>query len=159
MWSDDQFEANLDALEGHSSSAAECVRTAEPDPLTSVVSAKSGLPVVGIAGQFLDSRRDPVAVAERLAGQVQSDSVVVVGFGGGFLVEALVRRGISVHAVVESSAVRLRAALGVRDLSATLKRVPVVMTETLRDPIALAGLRARAETVVSHGPSVVASPD
>jgi spore maturation protein CgeB len=153
------FQANLAALESRSPRTAEAVLAVAADGAVRWVPASSGEPVVELGTRALDSRRDPVAAAERAAAGVARDRVVVAGFGSGYFVEALRRRGIDVAAIVETGPAILAAAMQARDLRPVLRAVPVVLIEHLKDRVELACLRARADCIVPHGPSVAASPD
>jgi spore maturation protein CgeB len=123
-----------------------------------VITARSGAPVLEWEGRALDSRRDPAQAAASAASDVAADVVVVLGFGTGYLVEALLARGVTVAAVVDASAV-LSAALDARDLGAILSRVPVVALESLGQRGRLAQLRAMGAQVVVHAPSATAVPE
>jgi spore maturation protein CgeB len=156
----ERFHANLRALEERSPEAAARVRRATPDPALRVVRAASGLPVLEAGGRALDSLREPDGTAARLAGRVEAgDRIVVAGLGTGYLAEALVRRGLTVVAVVEASPAVLAAAMDARDLQDLLRQVPVRCLDTLADPVELATLRASADVVVPHGPSVTRDAD
>lgn len=155
----DLFERNLAALTRTSPETAAAVRAAGNLAEVGLSRAASGDVVVEIGGRALDSRRDPRAAADRLAEHVTSDPVVVAGFAGGYLPEALARRGTRVVAVIESSPQVLAAAMMRRDLGVILDDVPVVLTRTLQSPVDLATLRAQSETLVPHGPSVVGDGD
>jgi spore maturation protein CgeB len=98
-----------------------------------------------------------VSVAERTASEVQDRRIVLLGLGTGYVLEALQRRGIEVAAVIERAAV-LRGALAVRDFGAALSKIDVVALEDLTVS-RLAHLRTRADSVVVHGPSAVATPE
>ncbi len=153
-----QFEQNFLSLVKTSPATAVAVRSALGSGAASVVGrayASSGDAVVELGRRALDSRRDPREAAERAASAVSDKRVVVAGFGTGYLVEALVCRGIEIVAVVESSPQVLAAAMCARDLEALLAHVPVILTDQLRDPVQLASLRAKATAIVPHGPSVV----
>jgi spore maturation protein CgeB len=122
------------------------------------IRATTGVPVLEWDGRALDSRRDPIAAADRAASEVQGHPVVVVGLGTGYLLEALLARGVRVAAVVDRAAV-LAAAMAARDLRAALSRVPVVCLESLADRARLARLRALAPTAVVHGPAAGVTPE
>ena len=155
----DLFERNLAALTRTSPETAPAVRAAGNLVGVGLSCAASGDVVVEVGGRALDSRRDPRAAAKRAAELVTSDRVVVAGFATGYLTEALVRRGIVVMAIVEPSPHVLAAAMTRRDLTLILDDVPVVLTGSLHRPVDLATLRALAETLVPHGPSVAAHGD
>lgn len=151
------YALNLQALAEGSPAAAALVRDAAPDDL-SIVTAQSGAPVLEQGGRALDSRRDPEAEAERLAVRWAAQRVVLAGLGTGYLAEALLRSTILTEIVVDRPGL-LAAAMRARDLREILSRVPVTFPALLRHPADLALLRARADAIVSHGPSVAASPD
>ena len=153
------FEANLAALSLRSPEVATRVRHAGPSARYRAVTAVSGQPVLEVDGRALDSRRQPVATAERAVARLEADSVVVVGLGTGYLADACLRRQLRVAALVEASPEPLGAAMRARDLTALLSAVPVVLLEDLRDPVRLASVRLAAETVVPHRPSLVLSPE
>lgn len=155
----DPFRRNLAALLTRSPVTAARVRAVANDAAVQLVRARSGDPVVEVGGRAFDSRIDPVVAADRLAATAQASPVVVAGFGTGYLVEALIRRGVRVTAVIEPSAASLAVALRARGLEATLASVPVVLIDALHDPVELARLRAGAAHVVPHGPSVTGSAE
>ena len=153
------FERNLAALRRRSPRTAEAVRAVRGTGVVTVTHGTRGDVILEVAGKALDSRRDPHASADRSASTVTAERVVVVGFGAGYLTEALVRRGIRVAAVVEPSPDVLAAAMTSRDLETLLDDVPVVLLHTLVDPVELATLRAQAQTVLPHGPTVATRED
>jgi spore maturation protein CgeB len=123
-----------------------------------VGTATSGAAVLDWHGRALDSRRDPVRAATAAAAGVGADVVVVLGLGTGYLVDALLARGIRVAAVVDATAV-ISAALDARDLRPILSRVPVVALESLAARGRLARLRALSAHVVVHAPSATVTPE
>ncbi len=153
------FESNLAALAMRSPDTARLVSAVVPTGDVRAVSAASGALVLEQGGRALDSRRDPVAAAARQAAEVSAARVVVAGLGSGYLADALGARGIAVAAIVEPSLDVVVAALHARDLRALLQSTPVRLLSTLADTVALAELRAEADTVVPHGPTVSASAD
>ena len=153
------FEANLAALSSRSPDVAARVRDAAPSGRYRSVRATAGEPVLEVDGRALDSRRQPVATAERAVSGLDADLVAVLGFGTGYLAEACLRRGLGVAAIVEASPELLAAAMRARDLRALLSAASVVLLDDLRDPVRLASVRLGAETVVPHGPSLAAAPE
>ena len=154
----DYFDVNLAALAGRSPSVVEAVRSARAGQAVRTLQAASGAPILERDGGVLESRRDPVAAADRIAEGVGSDAVVVAGFGTGYLAEALRRRGVTVVAVVDAGPANLAAAMSVRDLRRLLGEIPVVLLDDLVDAVDLAVLWARTACLVPHGPSVTSSP-
>lgn len=84
------------------------------------VLAAGGFPASG--GAWLHSSRDPSGEARRLAASVDpdSDAVVLLGFGLGYLAEALLDAGAACVLVCESDPAALLAALAARDLRLAL---------------------------------------
>jgi len=150
------FDGNLSALAGRSPAAASLVRSAAPEDVSIVVS-QTGMPVIEGAGRALDSRRDPIADGERTAVRWAGQRVVLAGFGTGYLADALLRAA-ELTAIVVDRPGLLAAAMRARDLGPVLARVPVTFPELLRHAVDLAQLRAGADALVPHGPSVAASP-
>lgn len=154
------FARNLDALTaGSPATAAHVSDTAAALEAWQVTASQTGEPIVERDGRPMDSRRHPRDAARRAAAGCTARRVVVAGFGTGYFAEALIERGIDVTAIIESDAGCLAAAMRARDLHALLSRVPVVLTSTLKDIVAMATCRARADVIVAHGPSVGASGD
>jgi len=152
------YDLNLAALRTRSPEAARILDAADVSAEgVRVVPSASGRPLVEVDGRALESRRDPAGAAERLAIEVTASPVVVAGMGAGYLPEALLARGIDVRAVIEPSAAVLMAALRARDLRPLLDRVPVLLLSTLTDRIRLAQLRAEADVLVPHEPSLSGS--
>ncbi len=152
------FAHNLEALESLSPEAAARVRAADVSGIVPATAA-SGAVILEDEGRALDSRRDPVAAAERLAGSVTADHVVLIGFGSGYVAEALLRRGVHVAAVIDAAPRTLAAAMRARDLSPVLRAAPIAFLEDLGKPVAQAALRRRAEVAVGHPASVQSSPE
>lgn len=150
--------ANLAAMASLSAETIDRIRRVAPGDVPPPDRSNTGLPVVSVGGRPLDSRRDPVSVAERAASEVRDQRIVLLGMGTGYLLDALQRRGIEVAAVVERADV-LRGALSARDFREALSRIVVVALEDLTDVASLAHLRSRADRVVVHGPSAVAAPE
>lgn len=155
---DTLFSHNLQALESVSPAAAARVRAAAPDGITYATSA-SGAVILEEGWRALDSRRDPAAGADRAAAAAGGGPVVLAGFGSGYLAEALVRRGVSLEAIVERNPTVLAAAMRVRELAPVLRSTPVLFLEDLATPVAVARLRRRADAIVGHPASVQASPE
>jgi spore maturation protein CgeB len=153
----DLFEANLAALTSISSTVAGRVREAAPHVGVSTAASASGLPVLQVDGRALDSRRNPVSAAQQAVSGCGARRVVLLGLGTGYVADALIERGIAIGAVVERLDV-LVAAMRARDLSALLSTVPVFLVEDLANRTVLVGIRAAADVVVTHAPSVALSP-
>jgi spore maturation protein CgeB len=119
----------------------------------SVVTSRSGDPVLEWNGRALDSRRDPAAAARSAAAEVSTSPVVVIGLGGGYLVEALLDRGIAVAGVVDTTDA-LAAALASRDLGRVLERAHLVAADAPGAQAALARLRSETRHTVVHAPRV-----
>jgi spore maturation protein CgeB len=115
--------------------------------------------VLEVDGRALDSRREPAATADRAVAGLVAESVIVLGFGTGYLAHACLRHGPRVAAIVEASAGLLGAAMRVRDLRKLLTQVRVVLLDDLGDPVQLATLRLAADSVLPHGPSLAVSPE
>ena len=144
-------DANLAALTSFSAVGAAQFRDVAQDDGFSVSRSRSGHPIVELAGRALDSRRDPREAARAAALAVADSPVAVVGFGGGYLVEALLERGIAVAAVIDT-AEALLAAFASRDLRPVLSRVPVIAVNSPDGRRAIAQARARARRAVTHAP-------
>jgi spore maturation protein CgeB len=154
------FDENLEALASASPAAAAAVASiATSLDGWSTGLATTGEPIVERDGRPLDSRRDPRQQARRAAADCPAGRVVVAGFGSGYFAEALLQRGIQVQALLEADAACLAAAMRARDLRELLARVPVTLTGALKDVVALATVRARADVIVAHPPSVAMSPE
>lgn len=151
------YDANLAALRIRSPETAALVDRSSGDIDHTIVRTTSGLSVLERHGRALDSRRDPVAAARVQATDCPEGRVLVAGLGTGFLVEALVDGGRAVAGVVVEDPASLVAAMRARDLRRVLECVPVICLESLRDPVALALLRTRADVMAVHAPSVVAN--
>jgi spore maturation protein CgeB len=121
--------------------------------------ATDGHAIVEHAGRPLESRRAPADAATRQALAVSAEAVILVGLGAGYLLESLIASGRRVVAVVESEPDALAAAFVARDLTASLDKVPVILAETLRDPVERVILKACASAVVPLGPRVAADRD
>lgn len=152
------LDANIAAMTSISPRTAARLETVANDVGLTVTAVAGGRPVLEWDGRALDSRRDPLAAAERAAANIRTGPVVVLGFGSGYFVEALLASGVSVAAVVEREVI-LRAALSVRDLSHVVGRISMMTAESLSEPGALARVRALAPTVVVHPPSVAVTPE
>ena len=107
---------NLAVLTTLFTDGADAINAPAPGDGILVSASRTGAPVLDWHGRALDSRRDPVRAAEVAAADVDADVVVVLGLGTGYLVEALLERGVTVAAVVDASAV-ISAALDARDLA------------------------------------------
>ena len=151
------YDANLEALRARSPEAADLVDRTTGDPDHAIVRSATGRSVLERHGRALDSRRDPVAAARTQAATCRNGRVLVAGLGTGYLAEALVDHGRAVTAIVVDCPASVIAAMRARDLRRVLETVPVICLESLRDPVALALLRARADSVAAHAPSVTAS--
>ena len=120
--------------------------------------ATDGQAVVEHAGRPLESRRAPADAAARQASLVSAEAVILVGLGAGYLLDALLASGRRVAAVVESDPDALAAAFDARDLTAALSSVPVILADTLSDPVERIILKASARDLVPLGPRVAADP-
>lgn len=153
------FDANLLSLSKRSPAVAPRVSQLPTDGSVVAAVSTTGRPILERAGRALDSRRDPEAAADAQAASVEASQVALLGFGTGYLAEALLARGISLTTIVVDGPGPLAAAMRTRDLRHVLTRVPIVQIEDLRDPVDVATLRARAGDLVLHGPSLAESPD
>ena len=149
--------ANLAALTSLSPSASTWLEAAAPGAGLTTIVAASGDPVLEWDGRVLDSRRDPREAARAAAAGISADSLVLLGFGSGYLAEALDAAGVRIGAVVDCAQV-LAAALACRDLRHLLARVPVIPLESLQDAASVAQLRARSPHVSIHAPSALCTP-
>ncbi|MDP1569114.1 MAG: glycosyltransferase [Vicinamibacterales bacterium] len=150
---DSLYSLNLAALRVRSPETARLIEGLEGPAGVTVTGAATGAPVLEIAGRALDSRRDPVRAAERSAAAVTSDPVVVAGLAGGYFIEALEARGLTVAGVIEGEPAVLAAAMRARDLTAWLSRVPVWCVSALADRVELAAIRRLGDLAV-HAPSL-----
>jgi spore maturation protein CgeB len=153
----DLFTANLAAMTSISSHTASRLRDMAPGVGVTAVSSASGHPVLLADGRALDSRRDPVSAAQQAVSGCIARNVALLGLGSGYVAEALLERGIRIGAVIERLDV-LAAAMRVRDLTALLARTPVHVVDDVADRSTLLKLRASADVVVTHAPSVQLSP-
>jgi spore maturation protein CgeB len=152
------YAENLAALTSLSPRTAALMEQAAQDGGISGTTAQTGDPILEWDGRALDSRRNPRAAAQSAAADVDAEAVVLLGCGSAYVADALEARGVTVAAIVERGAV-LAAGLHSRDLRGLLRRVPVVALETLQDAADVARLRARADRVFVHAPSVALSPE
>jgi spore maturation protein CgeB len=150
----DLFAANLDALAARSPQTAQRVVDPSAAGQFRVAAASNGEPIVECSGRPLESRRAPGDAARRQADSVPAGSVTVVGFGCGYLAEALISAGRDVAAVVESDPAALAVAFLARDLTRVLSKVPVLLTSQLIDAAELVLLKARAPVLVPLGARV-----
>ncbi len=118
------LESNLAALEGRFPGLAAEIAVSEPVPLE-VFTAASGDPTARIPGAaLLHSRNDPRAESSRLAESLLAggaDTVVVPGFGLGYLPEACLASGAERVLVCEAGPRALKTAFGARDLAKILR--------------------------------------
>lgn len=150
----DLFAANLAALAERSPDTARQVRRPASDSPFRPAFAADGQPIVEFGGRPLESRRAPADAARRQAATITAPRVAVVGFGAGYLVEALLRAGHEVGVIVESDPEAVAAALGARDLRHILGRVPLVLTGALQDPVELVLLKSRVPAIAPLGARV-----
>jgi spore maturation protein CgeB len=152
------FDLNLRALESRSPMTAAVVRqrARDEDSDIEIRVAADGSPILQYGGRALDSRREPRKAAERQAQGVECSTAIVAGFGAGYLVEALLDRGIAVAAILEPDARVLAAAMRARDLTRVFSVVPVWLLGSL-DKVRIATLRLESERIVAHAPSVQGS--
>jgi spore maturation protein CgeB len=153
----DLFAANLAAMTSLSSHTACRLRNLAPSVGVTAVSSTSGHPVLLADGRALDSRRNPVSAAQQAVSGCIARHVALFGLGTGYVAEALIERGIGIGAVIERLDV-LAAAMRVRDLTALFAQTPVHLVDDIADRAVLAKLRAVADVVVTHAPSVQLSP-
>jgi spore maturation protein CgeB len=135
----DVLAANLAALRSAAPAVAEAVGSAPPLLQAELLATRSGMPTLSLEGQPLHNLHDPVAEAERWAGEAverlareTAVTAVVLGFGLGYHVEALARRWSGRIVVVEPDLALLHTACGVRDLQSLWSRVEL-MVSTLDD--------------------------
>ncbi|MGE3276387.1 MAG: glycosyltransferase [Vicinamibacterales bacterium] len=155
------LDANLAALEARSPKAAAILRLIKdlPAPHVRQLVASTGDPVLERGGRVLDSRRDPRVAARRAAVPAGPGALVLAGFGGGYVAEALLEGGAPLAAIIEPDPAVLVAALRARDLTHVLATVEVWCLESLLDRVDLLVLRAHAPVLLPHAPSVQSSPD
>src|SRR6187200_3763251 len=73
-----QLDANLAAMTSLSAEAIDRIRGVAPGDVPPADRSTSGLPVITVGGRPLDSRRDPVSVAERAASAIPHGPVVML---------------------------------------------------------------------------------
>jgi spore maturation protein CgeB len=150
----DRFAANHEALAARSPDVARLVARPAGDGPFRPASAANGEPIVEFHGRPLESRRAPADAARRQAESVVGGTLVLVGFGCGYLAEALLDAGRHVAAIVESDSAALAAALAARDLTKVLASVPVILTSQLGDDADLVLLKSKAPTLATLGARV-----
>ncbi len=91
----------------------------EPELRTALAATASGHPTLTVGGVLVHSPRDPVREAEKLAAAADGkEPVILLGFGLGYLAEALRRRdGNRAILIVERHEALLAAAFAARDLA------------------------------------------
>lgn len=151
------FAENLRALGLRSPDVAAALEPLAGLGEFSVSTGVAGHSTVDLHGRPLDSRRDPHGSARRQVSAIEPGPVVVVGLGGGYLVEALLDTHHPVTAIVESRLEAIAAAMHARDVTRVLSEVPVIIAGSAADPDPLLiRLKARASQMVCHGPRVAA---
>lgn len=153
----DLFAVNLAAMTSISSHTASRLRDMAPGVGVAAVSSASGHPVLLAEGRALDSRRDPVSAAQQAVSGCIARNVVLLGLGTGYVADALLEREIGIGAVIERLDV-LAAAMRVLDLTRLFARTPVHLVDDITDRSTLLTLRASADIVVTHPPSLQLSP-
>ena len=119
------LEKNLSALrERQPEAAARVERSCTPEGLERAETPQ-GLPVHRLRGRLLHSQRDPQREARKQIARLDRPPGLVVGFGDGFHIEALLERfpGAEEITVAEPEAGLLRAVFETRDLSRLLSRI------------------------------------
>lgn len=150
------FARNLTALRQRSPRTADRL----PDPSSSrceIRTAANGAPVLAIDGRPLDSLRDPAASALRSASPPAEGAAVVVGLASGYVVDALIARGVAVAAIVADPPEALATLMTARDLTTIFSSVPVLLADEALDATTISALRARGGQLVPHAPSLSAS--
>jgi spore maturation protein CgeB len=154
------LEANLRALAARAPARAAAIAAAAP-LAGAVEAAASGEPTLVADGVLLHNRVDPAREARRWAeaacGQLaaaRAETAVVLGFGLGYHVEALVARWPGRVLVAEPDDALLRTALAARDLRAVLGRAALLPESWPPEDEP-----APAVAVVAHAPSVLREGD
>jgi hypothetical protein len=114
------LESNLAALASRFPDLANEVAAAEAAPLEITAAASGGITARLPGGALLHSSRDPRAEAERLARALLAggaDTVVVPGFGFGYLAEACLAARAERVLVCEAGPSALKAAFAARELA------------------------------------------
>jgi len=155
--SGERLDANLRALAARAPDAAAAIAAA-PVLAVEPEGGASGDPTLVVDGVLLHNRSDPVREARHWAAgarerleQTQAETAVVLGFGLGYHVEALVAVWPGRLVVVEPDRALLRAALATRDLRECLACVELAPDPLPTDAIDDWGRVA----VLSHGPSLL----
>lgn len=119
------LEKNLSALRERQPEAAARVERSHPPEGLESVETPMGFPVHRLRGRLLHSQRDPEREARKQIARLDRPPEVVVGFGDGFHIEALVDRFPWAEdiTVAEPEAGLVRAAFETRDLSRLLSRI------------------------------------
>lgn len=125
------FSGNLSALRRRSAELAQIVAEVEADRVE-VRRAADGSPILAVGGVPLDNVHAPAVEASRWAadqlaatGLGAAECLIVMGFGAGYHLEALVAGWTKTIVVIEPHLGVLRAALETRDLRHVLDRVQV----------------------------------
>ena len=127
----DLLKENLSLLSEAEPVLGELLRRVGSDDELEASTAATGFPTLRYRGRYVHSRRDPIAESARFAEHLEyANCFVVLGFGLGYLCEAILRRfPDSTVVVVVRDAPRLRRALELRDLRAlaTEERLRIVV--------------------------------
>jgi len=122
------LEKNLAVLRERQPDLAGGLAGLSRSPEVERLESPGGLPVHRCRGTLLHSRLDPVREAVRWAEKWEAPPKVVVGFSGGYHLEALLERGAAPDlTVVEPDGPLLRTVLEDRDLTPLLKRIHLVV--------------------------------
>ena len=124
------FKQNLELLSRKGRPLFDAMREAEPLAGARVVDTPSGLPTLSVPAEdgndvLIHSRYDPAAEAEKLVASYDfedANTVIVLGFGLGYHVEAIMNAHPEIDVVVaEPNTALLRLAMAARDLSGIIK--------------------------------------
>jgi len=156
------FPDNLALLERKGRPLFDRMQEAQPTPGAQVVSTQSGLPTMTAPdeqgrGVLLHSRYDPAAEAQKLIETLDfegANTVIVLGFGLGYHIEAMMDAHPEVDIVVaEPNTGLLRAAMGARDLSRIIKGRVAFLLES--EPVAVRERLFGSGTLFVHGRTIL----
>ncbi|MCA9292706.1 MAG: DUF115 domain-containing protein [Phycisphaerales bacterium] len=157
------FAGNLAALAVRSPGVAKLVQAAQPHAGAAFRDADDGATALTLNGIAMCSQRQPMEEARRFAGRIDLEhagGVVVLGFGAGHHVRAIVERarGASLVIVFEPDVALLRAVLEHIDCAGWLGTGQVAIVTDADDPGQLAASMQGGEGFLSIGIEIIEHP-
>jgi spore maturation protein CgeB len=126
------LEKNLSVLGQRQPEVARSLEGEERSPEVELQMTRQGLPIHRYRGKLLHSQWDPHREARRCVADFDAEKPWVFGFGDGYHVEELLKKGQTETVVVlEPDGRLLRAVLEDRDLAHVLNRVSLLVDEPL----------------------------